>query len=234
MWDFLQNAWFVGITTGIISGVLVFFLTKWIMDRRGKVEYFKQVSNANNSVISALKPYIADRGLPNICIFKSIVSSTSRKFGINEKDMFSVSVYCEELINEIIGDVYVSNEKKCEYTNALAEYKKIIEDEKLETDTNGKTVTNDSSGLYGERIRRQISVYMAALTAILGMCVSLLMIYHTEKSETISFWYPFEENPVIWIPIMMIFAIIVITIFVTTMEMFKKVLKQYKEHKKNN
>ncbi len=158
--EFFQNAWVVGITTGIISGVLVFFLTKWIMDRRGKVEYFKQVSNANNSVISALKPYIADKGLPNIYIFESIIASTSRKFGINQKDMYSVSIYCEELINEIISDVYVSNEKKNEYTNALAEYKKKIEERKLEIDINSIITTRNSLGLYGERIRRQIGLYI--------------------------------------------------------------------------
>ena len=105
--EILKNSWFVGISTGLISGILVFFFTKWIMDKRGKVEYFKQVDNANQNVIEALKPYVAENGLPDIEIFKALIMATARSFGVDSKDMFSVSIYCEELIREIIRDVYV-------------------------------------------------------------------------------------------------------------------------------
>lgn len=45
--EILKNSWVVGIATGIISGILVFFFNEWIMDKRGKAEYFKRVDNAN-------------------------------------------------------------------------------------------------------------------------------------------------------------------------------------------
>ena len=66
----------------------------------------------NAEVILSLKPYIADRGLPNIHIFNALISSISRKHKINIDEMYSVEIYCEELIREIISDIYVSNEKK--------------------------------------------------------------------------------------------------------------------------
>lgn len=49
--EIIKNTWFVGISTGIISGIVVFFFTKWIMDRKERVEYFKRVSNANQNII---------------------------------------------------------------------------------------------------------------------------------------------------------------------------------------
>mgnify|MGYP000164008402 FL=1 len=64
--EIIKNTWFVGISTGIISGIVVFFFTKWIMDRKERVEYFKRVSNANQNIIETLKTYIAENGLPDI------------------------------------------------------------------------------------------------------------------------------------------------------------------------
>ena len=57
------------------------------MDKKGRVEYYKQVNSANLNVINSLKPYIADKGLPNIDIFEALISSTARTFGVDKKDM---------------------------------------------------------------------------------------------------------------------------------------------------
>lgn len=38
--EILKNSWFVGISTGLISGILVFFFTKWIMDKKRKSRIF--------------------------------------------------------------------------------------------------------------------------------------------------------------------------------------------------
>ena len=120
--ELFKNPWVVGIITGIISGIVVFFVTKFIVKKAGKAEYFQQVKNANNSIINALKPYIADRGLPERMVFEAIINSTARKFGVLTKDLYSVEIFCEELIQEIITDIYVSSEKKAEYTKELSEY----------------------------------------------------------------------------------------------------------------
>lgn len=103
--DIFKNTWFVGIATGIISGILVFFLTNWIAKKKGREDYYKQVMMANQSVITALKPYIAERGLPELEIFSSLIASTARMYSAEEKDMFTISVFCEELIREIISDI---------------------------------------------------------------------------------------------------------------------------------
>lgn len=226
-----QNAWFVGISTGVISGILVFFLTKWIMDKKGKVEYIKQVNNANRSVIEALKPYIADKGLPDIKIFEALISSTARAFCIEEKDMFAISVYCEELIKEIISDVYVSNEKKEEYTSSLAEYIKEIEYSDLEIRFAKKNKLFQSSGTYVEKISRQMSTYIALLTAGLGMLASFVIAFDSYGVDKVSFWYPFDENPIFWIPILLLLLVLLILVSIMLFELLLKSLKRHKELK---
>lgn len=224
--NFFENAWFVGISTGIISGVLVFFLTKWIMDKRGKVEYFKQVHNADQNVINALKPYIADNGLPEIEVFEALISSVARLFYIDRSDMFSIGTYCEELIREIISDVYVSNDKKQEYTNSLAEYKRNLEKSKEKA---GDIVGISSlSSNYGEKMRRSISVYLSVCMAVLGMLSSFSVVFGNENMETKSFWYPLDTTPIIWIPVLILMLVALIMLSIMTLEIVLKRIKRYK------
>lgn len=230
--EFFQNAWFVGVSTGIISGVLVFFLTKWIMDKKGKVEYYKQVNVANNSVINALKPYIAEKGLPSIEIFEALILSTARTFGVNEKDMFSVSVYCEELIREIISDVYVSNDKKHEYTNMLAEYKKSIKDIREIISEMSNRIP--PSGVYGERLKKRMSMYMAVFTSFVGVLCSVVVLLFEESSFSTSSRYPFEDNPIISVFYVPMLLIVMLLMLFTTSEILLKILRKVKMNNREN
>ena len=224
--EILKNSWFVGISTGLISGILVFFFTKWIMDKRGKVEYFKQVDNANQNVIEALKPYVAENGLPDIEIFKALIMATARSFGVDSKDMFSVSIYCEELIREIIRDVYVSNVKKQEYTNALARYMENIEKNKKSSEASNM---DTSLWKYGEKLRKQISIYTYIIAAILTMASSFLFTIDSYKNiGKIGFWYPFDADPVLWLPIIILLFVILIMVLFMGVETATKIVKNKK------
>lgn len=230
--EILKNSWFVGISTGIISGILVFFFTKWIMEKRGKMEYFKQVDNANKNVIEALKPYVAEKGLPNVKIFKALITATARSFSVDSKDMFSVSIYCEELIREIIKDVYVSNEKKQEYTDALALYMENIEKTKKIPDIDSIDNIYTSLGKYKENLRKQISIYISIMTAILVMVSSFLLTIHNYKGiGKLGFWYPFDSNPVLWVPIILFVFVILIMVLFMVVEIVLEIVRENKKSK---
>lgn len=131
MLAFFKNAWFIAISSGIISGLVVFFVTKWIMKKKTNSEYLKEVRQANYSVISALKPYIAENGLPDIQTIQAVIQSISRKHGVKNTDMYSIKEYCEELIREILENVYVSSEKKKQYSEQLVLYINQLEHTRL-------------------------------------------------------------------------------------------------------
>lgn len=226
----LENTWFVGISTGIISGILVFFLTKWFVDKKGKAEYYKQVSAANISVINSLKPYISDKGLPDIEIFQALIASSARNFGVNEGDMYSVSVYCEELIREIISDVYVSNEKKQEYTQSLAAYQKKIASHKEMFLEISKEIA--SAGIYGEKLRSRMSVYMGVLTSFIGVMCSVLMTDFKKLSMIENSLYTFDDNPIILVMIIIVMIILMLVLLFVTAELLLKIVKRNKRNDK--
>lgn len=227
--EILKNSWVVGIATGIISGILVFFFNEWIMDKRGKAEYFKRVDNANQNVIEALKPYVAENGLPNLKILKALIMATARSFSVDSKDMFSVSIYCEELIREIIKDVYVSNEKKQEYTNALAEY---IENIEKVSNRDNMVSMYISLWKYREKLRRKISIYIAIMAAMLVMISSfLLTIYSSKDTGKFGFWYPFDSKPVLWIPIIIFVFVILIMVLFMGFEIISGIVRENKKLK---
>lgn len=168
--EFFKNPWVIGILTGVVSGIIVFFVTKLIVKRSEKAEYRQQVSNANLNVINALKPYIAERGLPSRVIFSSIINATARKYGVNAKDMYSIEICCEELIREIITDVYVSNEKKEEYTKSLSEYKNNVPDKSIEL----KLIDSRSyAGAYSDRMTNRVILLMSIMLGVLSMGLTI-------------------------------------------------------------
>lgn len=219
MMDLMKNTWVVGISTGIISGLLVFYLTNWIMKKKGKEEYFKQVGLANQDVIVALKPYIAERGLPEMEIFQSLILSTARNYSVEVHDMYIISIFCEELIREIISDVYVSSEKKKEYTDSLITYKKNID--VLDFQRKEKGFTNIE---YSVRFRKIITLYMSLVLSMMTMVLTIVLIVSNMDQD--SFWYPFESDPLLWVPVIItVLSMLMLTIS-KSLDIFNRKIKK--------
>lgn len=196
--EIIKNTWFVGISTGIISGIVVFFFTKWIMDRKERVEYFKRVSNANQNIIETLKTYIAENGLPDIEVLVALNMSTARAFNVDVNEMYSISDYCEELIREIMRDVYVSNEKKKEYIDMLVKYKEKIK-------TINYVEQYQTLKMNDEKNRKQINADLPKIVAMLGMATgSFLGVNDWSKG----IFHIINDDPMEWVPTF-IYAIIV-------------------------
>ena len=62
---FMQNAWVIGIAGGTISGIIVYYITVYGLDRKKKSDHKRNIAYANNAVLDVLRPYIANSGLPN-------------------------------------------------------------------------------------------------------------------------------------------------------------------------
>ena len=74
-----------------------------------------------------------------------------------------------------------------------------------------------------------MSIYVSFVTAILGTVCSLLVLIVPEKDTAISFWSPFNDHPIIWIPILLFLIVALIFVSVITFEMFFKTLKRHNE-----
>ncbi|MBO5171231.1 MAG: hypothetical protein J6B70_10900 [Oscillospiraceae bacterium] len=122
MLSFLRNQWVVGIGGGIVSGIIVYFITNWLYKRKDNSKYLEQIENANLDIIRTLKPYVAEKGLPSKEVIDAIIVSTARKHKVKSEELYSIRIICEELIREIIENAYVSSDKKQEFSQQLSEY----------------------------------------------------------------------------------------------------------------
>lgn len=179
--NIFSNAWVVGIVGGIISGIIVYFITRWLFERKDKSKHLENISNANLDIIRLLKPYVAERGLPEKEIIDAIILSTARKYGVKSEELYSIRIICEEIIREIIENVYVSSEKKQEYTNNLKEYLHELNVERdkslLITDLE-KEIKNSmlsSKENYRKDFLSTLSMLLSILAATLTMTFSLLV-----------------------------------------------------------
>ncbi len=178
--EFFSNAWVVGILGGIISGIIVYFITKWMFQRKDNSKYLEQINTANMDVIRTLKPYIAERGLPEKEIIDAIILSTARKYKVKSEDLYSIRVVCEELIREIVENVYVSSDKKQEYTQQLKDYLHNLNAEKDKTIliTEIEKELNNNKNIdrinYKNKFVYTLSTMISFLAAILTMFVTLL------------------------------------------------------------
>lgn len=224
-----QNSWFIGIATGIISGVLVFFITKFFMNKKDKTEYYQNVRNANDRVIAALKPYIADKGLPALEVFDSLIKSTARTYQVQQEDMFSVENYCEELIREIISDVYVSNDKKEQYTNSLADYKSDSLKTKIAVKSE-KAIRDIELSEMKSKYNSRLSLYLSMFVALFGsLATSITLMPDMFDSFNTS------SNYLFLIPILiLVLVMMVLVIFRFTEVVFRRVKERKIDDENNN
>lgn len=207
MVQFLKNEWVIGIITGTISGIILNVVPPWIVNKKKKSEYKKQIKLANQEVISLLTPYIVDKGLPEERIINAIINTVARKLNIQIQEMYSVEFFCEELIGTIIENVYISNEQKEKYTKGLAEYlnnlhNKLIEDE----------VQQNYEELYAEqqlknKIKRKLNFrYFFTIEVF-----TLILTFISVSTNNYELWvYPFNKYPVLILIVSIVFVIVLI------------------------
>ncbi|WP_419528311.1 hypothetical protein [Akkermansia sp.] len=189
MQSFLGNPWTSGIGGGIISGLIVFYVTRWFIQRRDKSGYINSVHNANKQVIDLLKAYVVDKGLPDAQIVRSIISATAREFSVKREEMFDVIVICEELIKEIIGNVYVSGDQKQKYLEDLRIYVENIEDFNY-------NINSSLENIVDARSRKHLfySSYQY-ISMVLGIVTGLLVISFTIVYSFLDKHYFFYYEP---------------------------------------
>lgn len=181
MFEFLQNQWVVGIGGGIISGIIVFFITKWVFQRKDNSKYLEQITSANMDIIRALKPYIAEKGLPEKEIIDAIIVSTARKYNVKSDELYSIRIVCEELIREIIENVYVSTDKKKEYAVQLKDYLQGLNSEQnkilLVSDIQNEMKNTESKDKqdYRRKMTSTLSMVISAFAGLLTVLSTFLV-----------------------------------------------------------
>jgi hypothetical protein len=117
--SWLDNAWVVGIGSGIPSGLLVTILLNFTSKRKRDREYQQQISSANREVIFSIRAGIPEGSLPSREVVVALINSTARRYEIESDELYQPREIAEELIKEVMDSSFLSATRKSEYCAAL-------------------------------------------------------------------------------------------------------------------
>ncbi|MDD4302663.1 hypothetical protein [uncultured Sphaerochaeta sp.] len=118
-----MSPWFIGISGGIISGILVYFITNGIVSKKEKKLYKQKIGSVNFEILQTIRPIIINKERFNNDIFDSIISSLANKHAVATADIYSVNELCNDVITDIIQTPFLTSEQKDEYTANLLSIK---------------------------------------------------------------------------------------------------------------
>jgi len=119
MEDLLNNGWVVGIGGGVLSGLIVAWLTRTLFSKRDLRELAINISSANKEILYAIRPEISENSLPSIEVIDALKNATARKYKIEPERLHGTTQIVEELIKEIMDSSFISSSAKREYCESL-------------------------------------------------------------------------------------------------------------------
>lgn len=153
MSNFISNPWVIS----IVSGILVFFITNIYIMFHDKKQRKRKIIDANSMVLKNLRSYVVDN-LPSKEIIIALKSSIAREYDLKYEDLLTTKSVCEDLIRDIIGNIYVSNDNKKKYLSMLQEFlnhnnesnnnTKIIASSKANTKINSYISVSATSSIF--------------------------------------------------------------------------------------
>lgn len=157
--DLIANPWFVGIGGGVISSLIVFFITKFILSKKENKEYEQKVRLATNEVVYAVRPLVIDKAIPANEILAALRSAIAVKYGVKVSDVIGIKQLVCILVLEILSNSFLNSSQKKEYCNLLM----TMKDEPKQTPSNDVHKRKSERNLY-------ISMMLSLLSfsAVLG------------------------------------------------------------------
>lgn len=157
--DLIANPWIVGIGGGVISSLIVFFITKFFLSKKENKEYDQKVRLATNEVVYAVRPLVIDKAIPANDVLAALRSAIAVKYGVKVSDVIGIKQLVSILVLEILSNSFLNSSQKNEYCNLLM----TMKDEPKQTPSNDVHKRKSERNLY-------ISMMLSLLcfSAVLG------------------------------------------------------------------
>lgn len=171
MLDILNNPWVSGIGGGIISGLIVYFTTNWLLWKKQNKEYLQKVTTANNEILYSVRPLIVQKQIPSLEIIESIIESIARKYEVNKKDLLDMPLLSDDLIREVMENAFLDSTKKVEFCKEINDLKKI----NIKEDKNYKfeSVLYSKNRISSEYLSSTLAMTVATMTLIIPTLFAL-------------------------------------------------------------
>lgn len=142
--DLIANPWIVGIGGGVISSLIVFFITKFFLSKKENKEYEQKVRLATNEVVYAVRPLVIDKAIPANDVLAALRSAIAVKYGVKVSDVIGIKQLVSILVLEILSNSFLNSNQKNEYCNLLM----TMKDEPKQTPSNDVHKRESERNLY--------------------------------------------------------------------------------------
>ena len=169
--EILNNSWFIGIVGGIISGLIVYCISTYFLNKKKRSEYKKDIMAANNAVFEVIRPYIANNGIPDKRKIGSVINSISRRFDVDKDKMISIPEIYEDLIVEFMSNLYIPDKEKAKHIDLLLETIDISSYNK-----NKETSNEEDKSLSIKKFNKPsviLGIVVAIITSITGVALDI-------------------------------------------------------------
>ncbi|WP_166258701.1 hypothetical protein [Marinobacter salicampi] len=208
--EFLDNPWFVGIGGGILSGLVVALVTRFLFSKRDNREYQQKVAAANREVVYALRPGISEGETPSKAVLSSLMNATARKHRINKEDAFSAKEIAEELIKDIMDSNFISAETKKLYCENLAH---LVQEETNLSELKENVELKDNRAIdYRQKLVLQMSVLLGVTVSMMTM--TTVFIAGPERSSELPSIFPFTELRNVILPTLAALFAVIVSMFI--------------------
>jgi hypothetical protein len=119
MEELLNNSWVVGIGGGVLSGLIVTWLTRILFSKKDQRETAMKITSGNQELIYAIRPEISEDEVPSVEVLDALRNATARKYKLDPVRLYTTNQIVEDLIKEIMDSAFISSSTKKSYCESL-------------------------------------------------------------------------------------------------------------------
>lgn len=189
MYEWLNNAWVIGIGASIISGPIVSYITRLIFKNKDNAEYLQKINAANREVVYAIRPSIPEGMIPTDNVFTALIDATARRYGLKTIDLYSSTEISQELIKEVMDSNFISADTKEKYCKKLLSISTGSQEMQDNSEKDHRSVLEISreEHLYKERVLKMFSAVIGISTSV--MTAVLVIAYNKDQVAWLSSEY---------------------------------------------
>lgn len=198
--NWLNNPWVVGIGGGILSGLVVAWVSRMLLSKREDRERLQKVQAANRELIFAIRPGISEGVLPSPAIVDALIESTSRRYGVNSWELHGSVQLAEELTKDVMDSSFLSAKAKLDYCERLS----ALRDQALEKARELRKQEEEAVKVTSPSDRT--AEVMSAALGFITLMMTMLAVLSAKEDIIIP---PFNEKTRVLLPgLLSVFAVI--------------------------
>lgn len=223
--DVLNNPWFIGTMTGIVSGTFVYWLTNKFFSKQNQIEHRKAIDRANDNIVQNVKSFFIQDQILDLKIIESMIKAVAIKNNLDRKELFSIKDIGGFLINEFMETSFLSIDKKKKICEDV--YKALL----FEQTNNNIVNVNELYNIQKSNIEssKQLSLTMSLMTSAMSL---IIVVTSIDKNSVGPFFSSINDFKIMFTSVFIAILTAILSTFILIIKK-KSYFKSYLELKKN-